>query len=422
MGYPRLPLADSVTIQGAPVSVAAPGDGLLTLEEVGVVTVPGVQGQVIYRAAGTLFETRATVTPGGDYLLMFPTDSAEHDPVEGACHYGRAERKRNDLVAFRSSDRGASWHGPVVAFDIDYNQHGFVPLIPRGGSRIYAFGTQPIWGRYRRERGLSENAPIGYRWSDDDGRTWSDVRLIEPDNDPAYTGMSVMRMCETEAGTWLLGTHEADWSYRPLITRQYVLRSEDRGTTWELLPDARHGGWFARSYGRMDEGRPIDLGGGEVLLMARTPEGHLWQARSSDDGRTWSDPQPTPLIHPDAPPMLFKLSDGATLAAFHHNRHHDRDYTGLSSTKPELMADRSELWVSLSSDGGRSWSAPRFLLANALQASFDTPFRNHQCSYMDLFIDAGTIHLFIPHRWQQVTYLRFPESLLHDLPPAAAFC
>ena len=40
---------------------------------------------------------------------------------------------------------------------------------------------------------------------------------------------------------------------------------------------------------------------------------------------------------------------------------------------------------------------------------------------MDLFIDRGTVHMFIPHRWQQVTYLRFPESLLADLPTAAVF-
>ena len=79
------------------------------------------------------------------------------------------------------------------------------------------------------------------------------------------------------------------------------------------------------------------------------------------------------------------------------------------------MADRSELWVALSRDGGRSWSEPRFLLANALQPAFDTPFRNHQCSYMDLFIDRGTVHLFIPHRWQQVTCLRFPENPLPEL-------
>ncbi len=39
--------------------------------------------------------------------------------------------------------------------------------------------------------------------------------------------MSVMRMCETDAGTWILGSHEGDWSYKPLSTRQYVLRSSD---------------------------------------------------------------------------------------------------------------------------------------------------------------------------------------------------
>jgi hypothetical protein len=302
-----------------------------------------------------------------------------------------------------------------VAFEIDYNQHGFVPFIPRGERRIYAFGTQPIWSAYTRERGLHENAPIGFRWSEDDGVSWSDVRLIEPVNDPQFRGMSVMRMCETGAGTWLIGSHEGDWSYRPLITRQYILRSADRGESWEVLPHWRHGGWFARCFGRMDEGRPIDLGE-EVLLMARTPEGHLWQSWSRDDGLTWTEPQPGPLIHPDAPPMLFLLSDGMTLAAFHHNRFHDRHYTGLAGSKEEVMADRSELWVSLSKDAGRNWTTPGFLAANALEPTFDSPFRNHQCSYMDLFVDNGQVQMFIPHRWQQVTYLRFSEDLLTELP------
>jgi len=38
-----------------------------------------------------------------------------------------------------------------------------------------------------------------------------------------------------------------------------------------------------------------------------------------------STTRPTPLVHPDAPPMLFHLADGKTLAAFHRNRHHDRN-------------------------------------------------------------------------------------------------
>ena len=159
----------------------------------------------------------------------------------------RADRKVNDLVALRSSDGGDTWHGPPIAFAIDCTQHGFVPFIPRGGSRLYAFGTQPIWERYRRAQGLQENAPIGYRWSDDDGHAWSDARLIEPDNDPGFTGMSVMRMCETAAGSWLIGAHEADWSHVDLFI--------DRGTIHMFIPHR----WQQVAYLRFPESLLADL-------------------------------------------------------------------------------------------------------------------------------------------------------------------
>ena len=405
-------IEESITIGGKEMRTASLSEGLTLQQGLGLVTAEQVDGQVVHRARDAergLYETRATVTPGGDYLLMFPDGG----------HYGQEEGKVNDMLAYRSSDKGCTWHGPSVAFDIDYNQHGFVPLIPRGSKRIYAFGTQPIWGRFSREHGLHENAPIGYRYSDDDGITWSEVRVIRPTNDPDFRGMSVMRMCETDAGTWLIGAHEGDWSYKPLITRQYILRSEDQGQTWELLPHRRHGGWCCREFGRMDELRPISLGGGKVLALARTPEGHLWELRSDDDGKTWSDPKPTPLVHPDAPPMLFHLSDGHTLAAFHHNRHHDLDYTGLDGGKQELMRDRSELWVATSTDHGLTWSEPRFVLANALSPSFSNAWRNYNCSYADLFVDGDVLNLFLPHRWHHAIHLQMQEADLAALPTRA---
>ncbi len=48
---------------------------------------------------------------------------------------------------------------------------------------------------------------------------------------------------------------------------------------------------------------------GQVVHHARTPQGHLFMAWSGDDGRTWTKPTPSPLVHPDAPPMLFHLAD-----------------------------------------------------------------------------------------------------------------
>ena len=403
-------LAQHVTVAGREIATAAPPRGLVTRDDLGILAHESLAGQVVHRTAGPkvpLFETRATVTPGGDFLLMFP---------EGG-HYGHGAVKVNDMLAYRSSDGGKSWRGPTVAFDIDYNQHGFIPLIPKGSTRIYAFGTQPVWDLYTRERGLNENAPIGYRYSDDDGHHWCEVRIIRPANDPGFRGMSVMRMCETDAGTWVLGSHEGDWSYKPLMTRQYVLRSEDQGKTWELLPGPRHAGWGVAGFNRMDEGRPINLGGDEVYMLLRSPEGHLWNTRSLDDGKTWETPTPTSLIHPDAPPMLTHLSDGKTLLALHHNRYSDRNYVGLSA-RPEVMKDRSEIWAALSTDGGRTWSAPRFLFANALGETLENAFRNYQCSYIDVFPVGDVLHLFVPHRWRQVLHLTLRESDLARLPTA----
>jgi len=402
-------LAKRISVGGVEFDPASPPAGLVLRESLGVVTVPEVHGQIIHHARDRnrgMYETRAVVTPKGDYLLMFPDGG----------HYGRQTEKVNDMLAYRSSDRGSTWTGPKVAFDIDYNQHGFVPLIPRGTTRIYAFGTQPIPGLYTREHGQQENAPIGFRYSDDDGHTWSEVRLIRPSNDPDFKGMSVTRMTETASGAWLIGSHNADWSFKPLMTRQYVLRSADRGKTWAVVPGPRNGGWAAPCFNRMDEGRPIALGGTNVLMLARTPEGHLWSLRSTDDGKTWSDPKPTPLVHPDAPPMVFHLSDQRTLICFHHNRHQG-SYSGLSGSMPG-MADRSEIWFATSTDGGETWSEPRFVFANALGEGLGNRFRDYNCSYLDMIEDRGVIHLFVPHRWERVLHLTFNESDLRRFPPA----
>jgi hypothetical protein len=410
-------LQESIIIQNQEISTARPPKPLETQQDLGIVSVKPLKGKIIHRARDAkrgLYEIRGTVTPKGDYLVMFP-DGGHYG---GAGKYGKG--KVNDMLAYRSKDKGKTWEGPTVAFDIDYNQHGFIPLIPKGSDRIYAFGTQPIWDLYEpQKRGLSENAAIGYRYSDDDGHTWSEVRVIRPKNDPDFRGMSVMRMCETDAGTWLLGSHEADWSYKPLMTRQYILRSEDKGKTWELLPHPRHGGWYAKCFNRMDEGRPINLGGGKVFLMTRTAEGHLWGAWSEDDGKTWTYPKPTSLIHPDAPPMLFYLSDGKTLIAFHHNRSKVQSADLAGNRKQHY--DRSEIWFATSTDGGHTWSGPRFVFATAIKEFFGNIWRDYNTSYLDVFTDNGILHIFCPHRWERVLYLQLKEKDLMKCPTADEF-
>ncbi len=404
-----LPLMETVTVNGIDLNAMSPPKGFVLDQQTGLLMTTAMQGQVVHRTQTRILETRATITPKGDFLLMFP---------EGD-HYAKSKgEKINSMMACRSSDHGKTWSKPAVAYDIPYGQHGFIPLIPRGTQRIYAFGTQPIPGKWTWEDGQRENAPIGWRTSDDDGHTWSEVNLISPVNDPDFKGMSVMRMTETDAGTWLVGSHLADWSQKPFTTQQYLLRSEDQGKTWTVLPGARPNGWIAEGFNRMDEGRPLNLGGGRVIFMSRTPQGHLFTAWSKDDGKTWTEPAPSTLVHPDAPPMLFPLSDGKTLVAFHHNKVPVTG-NGELSDKAELMKMRSEIWTSLSTDEGHTWSEPRFVLVNAVAAVHAVSGFNSQCSYLDAFSEKGVMHIFMPHRWQQVLHLTIPESAFGKLPTKA---
>jgi len=80
---------------------------------------------------------------------------------------------------------------------------------------------------------------------------------------------------------------------------------------------------------------------------------------------------------------------------------------------------RSEIWAATSTDGGHTWSEPRFVFANAAQADLKVGAWNYQCSYLDAFTEDGVLHLFLPHRWQQVLHLTIQEAALATLPTEA---
>ena len=62
-------LAQQVTVGGQQIQTADPPTGLIVHEDLGILSHEAVSGQVIHRTAVPsvpLYETRATITPGGD--------------------------------------------------------------------------------------------------------------------------------------------------------------------------------------------------------------------------------------------------------------------------------------------------------------------------------------------------------------------
>lgn len=402
-----LEVPDEVIIGGKAFKPAAPPRGFRHDRELGIIVHESVALQRLHAQppTGNFTEpVRAIRTPGGDFLALMPS---------GSGHMINNKSKVNELVAYRSSDRGRTWEGPTSPWWVPYNQHGFNPLIPRGGKRIVAFGTEPRPDLFV----PPHDGGIGMRTSDDDGHTWSQPTILRPVNDPDYRGVGHMQGCETDAGTWLIPTHSVHYAPGGWPNRedyQYVLRSEDKGRTWTLLPGPRPKGWAVAPYKRMLEGQIINLGGGRAVLFSRVPSGRIWEMRSADDGKTWSEPKPTALVHPDAPPMIFKLADAKTLVAFIHNQPASRRD---SQNNAYLQGDRRELWVSLSRDDGLTWSEPRFLLADACKPD---PTRHWlEVSYCDLIVTGNELHLFFDHQKRQILYARFTEADLNRLPTRA---
>jgi predicted neuraminidase len=369
--------------------------------ELGIVVAAGVPVQRVHAwpAPDSFCECpRALRTRRGDFLCLF---------VAGAAHQYRRNRPVNATYAIRSTDRGRTWSAPRPAWSSPYNQHAANLFQPAGQRRILAFQMEAIWSEIEHPHA----APLAVRQSDDDGETWSEPRLIRPVNDPGYRGVCHMQMAQT-SGAWLLPTYTPIDDHGVRRDRQYVLRSTDEGATWTLLPGPRPAGWTVPHSARLMEGEIVALGGPKALLYSRESSGHLWEQRTDDDGLTWTAPAPTPrLVHPDAPPMVYRLADGRTLVSFVHNRPASDRFRNAGH------GDRQELWVALSTDEGRSWSEPRFLAANIAPAG---PRTFRELSYADLLVDGEQLHLFLDEEKRQILHFRLEVDRLTRLPDAAA--
>jgi hypothetical protein len=352
------------------------------------------------------FHTGAIKAANGDYLAFMASGNS-HYAWRAQDH--NAPRPYIDILCYRSQDRGRSWQGPtIVCKSAPWGSHAAMPFRPGNGERIYLMATEPTLDPAELD---SEVNTLGIRYSDDHGYTWSDVSLVRPNNDPEFLGISAMKPVETTRGTWLWGSHTEVFHNRAagdlgeLVTEQYVLRSEDRGATWQIYPcPSPHGGLPGRTgikFPRCEEGNFAALPDGRILASLRTIEGHIWWTQSEDDGKSWAPATNTGLAHPCAPAPVHRLNDGRLLI-FTHN-------CGKESLTM-WMQSRDKLWVALSDDNGANWGQPRFL------AQTPTPDQLNGVCYPDLMQDGDELHIFIAHHFRDTLYLRLTVDELEQLP------
>ena len=191
--------------------------------------------------------------------------------------YREADRhvaKRSKLLLKKSDDRGKSWSHPLIL----NASRGHCPRISRLAD------NQMV---------TIDDASSSLYWSMDEGHTWA----IQPTEGIRHSIQDRILQLDTE--TFLTTGHNHRGTFPHPLTRQptseqMVYVSENRGITWKPLSVLAYDKNLV-----LCEGSITPLPDRRLLALLRENSSvyePMYKCISNDQGNTWSDPEPTPMI------------------------------------------------------------------------------------------------------------------------------
>ena len=296
---------------------------------------------------------------------------------------GKESQNYQHVVATISKDQGKTW---CKLIDIEPgNAPGYrmaswvIPLITPSG-RVYAFYDYDGDGIKKMPSGKSVRPCVlgwyCYRYSDDNGHTWSKeryrlpVRVTEVDRQNEWRGKVQMFwgidkpivfnhgrsviFGFTKLGNYMQDKSEG-WFFR---SDNILTEANPAKINWEMLPNGEKGVRNPEYQSVQEEHNVVELNSGDLFCVYRTVMGFPCQSMSKDGGHMWSLPTPMTygpgrriIKHNRACPMLWKTSEGKYLFWFHNN--------GTKGFK-----GRNPVWITggIEENGAIHWSEPEILL------------------------------------------------------------
>lgn len=189
--------------------------------------------------------------------------------------------------------------------------------------------------------------------SADGGKSWSVPRELVPGDDTGGRGPVRSKVIRLASGRYLApnSTERGIWT-------AYADRSDDGGTTWTRsnpiqIAGLTHDGGrtVAESDVAVSEqsfyGRGViqptlwESAPGQVHMLLRSTEGHVYRSDSADGGETWCPPYPTPLPNNNSGIDLDRLDNGWLVLA--------------CNPVADNWGARSPMRLLLSKDNGDTW-------------------------------------------------------------------
>ena len=319
---------------------------------------------------------------------------------------GKESEPGQHVVGVISSDKGKTWSEPI---DIEPSggpeASWVIPFVTPGG-RIYAFYDYNQ-DRVNKLGDKTIKATIGgwyvYKYSDDNGRTWSKERYRLP-----------MPVTALDQGNDWAGKFQLFWGIdKPEIVGEEVLfaftrmgkfpHSEGEGWVyasdnlltekdpakirWTLRPEGGKGFRKDEMGSIQEEHNVVSLADNSLYCIFRTAQGYPGESYSRDGGRTWSEPEYAvyepggrKIKTPTACARVFRTENGKYLLWFHNTSSQQK-----GADVP--VTGRNLGWFSAGKekDGMIHWSQPELINYNSN--------RRRGCSYPDLIEVDGEYYL-----------------------------
>ncbi|MBI4581412.1 MAG: exo-alpha-sialidase [Planctomycetes bacterium] len=302
------------------------------------------------------------------------------------------------VVATISADKGRTWSPLIDIEPADGPEASWVMPLVTPSSRVYVFydyngdRDTPV---HMQTLGGARADMLGwyvYKFSDDNGRTWSPqryrlpVRTTEIDRYNSFggriemlwgIGKPIIAADTVILGFSKIGGYVINWSEGWFLVSDNILTEPDPARiTWHMRPEGDIG--VQPVLGPISEEQNlVPLGDGSLYTMYRTVEGHPCHAYSRDCARSWTlpayaeySPGGRRIKHPRACPRLWKTANGNYLFWFHNNG--QKSYEG-----------RNPAWITggIEKQGRIHWSQPEILLYDPDPAA--------RISYPDLIEQDG---------------------------------
>jgi len=304
------------------------------------------------------------VLENGKWLCVFTTNA------------GHEGSKGQHIVSCISEDQGKTWSDPVRIEEPGKESASWAMPYLTDYGRVYVFYTYN--GDKIHEIGERKNIRedmLGwycYKYSDDEGKTWSDRYRIDVPNKPVdlsnqWNGnvqifWGIGKPIDFEGGMLLaftkVGKYMLDYSEGWLLQCKDINKQKDpRKLKFKLLPETDTGIKNPELGVINAEQNIFQLNDGTLYCMHRTIAGYPAESYSTDGGKTWTTPQPPEyengikLKNPRACPRIWKAGNGKYLFWYHNNG--GWTYDG-----------RNPAWISggVEKNGKIIWSQPEILL------------------------------------------------------------